>query len=122
MSGRIVAEILDYAPADLTPCQLVVLLALGEAAPERDRIARHNSSVADLARRARRPAGSVRNALAELARRGLIRPIHKGTHKGGRHQEYEIARLGNGHRLATMSGDRDDARARSNGVPLRVVK
>ena len=102
MSGRIVADVLDHAPEDLSPVQLLVLISLAESARERDRRARFHCSVTELARRTRRPPGTVRNALSELVRRGLIRPVHERVHKGGKHQEYVLARLSERHRFATL--------------------
>jgi len=110
LSGRIVAEILDHAPPDLTALQRLVLVALGEAAPERDRIARYDCSAADLARRTGATAGGIRNATAELTRRGLVRPLlTRAEIMRGKHQEYEIARLGPAHRLATFRPDLEPA-------------
>jgi len=82
---------------------MLVLVSLAESARDRDRIARFHCSAADLARRTRLSAGTVRNNLSALARRGLIRPIHANVHKGGKHQEYEIAKLSDRHRFATMT-------------------
>lgn len=107
MSGRLVGEVLDYAPADLTPAETLVLVALAEAAKDRDRTARFQCSVDVLATRTRLSSGTVRNALSHLTRRGLIRPLIKGVSRGGRHQEYELARLETRHRFATH---RDETR------------
>lgn len=99
MSGRIVGEILDHAPDDLTPAEMLVLIALADDARDRDRTARFHSSVASIAHRTRIKPGTVRNALSRLTARGLIRTRHKA--KPGLHQEYVIANLNQAHRFAT---------------------
>lgn len=109
MSGRLVGEILDNAPADLPSSQRFVLVALAEAAHDRDRTARYYSSVADLSRRTGLATGTVRNNLSALAKRGLIRPIHApGIVQRGSVQHYEIARLTSRHRFATWTDDDPD--------------
>lgn len=101
MSGRIVGEILDNAPEDLTGGELIVFVAIGEDARERDRLASH-SDVESLVRRTRLKPGTIRNALSELADRGLLIPQRKTTYKGGYgHQEYVVTRLEQHHRDAT---------------------
>lgn len=102
MSGRLVADVLEHAPEDLPPAAMLVLLSLAESARDKDRTARFHCSTTDLARRTRLTPGTVRNTIAQLRKRGLIRPIHANVHKGGKHQEYEIARLSDRHRFATM--------------------
>lgn len=77
MAGRIVKEVLEHAPIDLTPLQMLVLVSLAEDARENTRIARYETSVLDLQRRTRSTSGTIRNALGELSRRGLIKPLHK---------------------------------------------
>ena len=104
MSGRLVGEILDHAPADLTPAELLVLLALAADARDTDRIARFKSSVDALTYRTRLAPGSVRNTLSKLVARGLIRPLLTHVHRGGKHQEYELAKVGQDHRFATING------------------
>ena len=104
MSGRLVGEVLDHAPADLTPADMLVLVALANDARDHDRIARFKSSVDVLAHRTRLSTGTVRNTLSRLVARGLIRPMIKTVHKGGKHQEYEIAKLSQSHRFATLNG------------------
>lgn len=97
MSGRIVGEALDNAPESLSPCEHKVLIALAEDARDNDRRASY-SDVESLARRSRYKPGSVRNALSELARRGLIIPQIDRVYRGGKHQEYILARLYPHHR------------------------
>jgi DNA-binding MarR family transcriptional regulator len=106
VSGRIVGEILDNAPADLTPAELLVLVAIGEDARDRDRIAQY-SDLESLVRRTRLKPGTVRNALSSLARRALIRPLKDRVHRGGNHQEYAVERLTHAHRTAlhVVSGE-----------------
>ena len=101
MSGKIVGEVLDYAPEDLTETQFRVLICLAESARE-DRVSRTNTR--EVARRARRAEGSVRRALADLASRCLIRPVHPRSKIGrGRiAQQYAIAQLEAHHRATTM--------------------
>lgn len=97
MSGRIVGEVLDNAPEDLRPAELLVLIALAEDAQDRTRHAAY-SDVQTLARKIRRPPGTVRNALAALVARGLIIPTRDRVARGGYHQEYDLVRLHPHHR------------------------
>lgn len=96
MSGRIVGEVLDNAPADLRPAELLVLLAIAEDARERDRIAKF-SDLETLVYRTRLAPGTVKNALGILCRRALLKPA-AGRARIGRHQEYRIAELEPHHR------------------------
>lgn len=100
MSGRIVGEVLDHAPEDLTSAELLVLVAIGEDARDRDRRAQY-SDLESLVRRTRLKPGTVRNALSSLVRRALILPQHEVVHRGGRHQEYVVTRLSEHHRRVT---------------------
>ena len=100
MSGRLVREVLDYAPEDLPRLELLVLLSLAESAQERDRTARYHTSTVELARRVRSTPGTVRNALGTLRGRGLVQPIHDKV-KPGLAQEYRLTPLGEHHRHAT---------------------
>lgn len=103
MSGRIVGEVLDNAPEDLTNAELLVFIALAEDARDRDRIAQH-SDLESLVRRTRLKPGTIRNALSELKRRGLIVNQRKTTYRGGYgHQEYYLTRLFEEHRRAIHS-------------------
>ena len=104
MSGRLVGEVLDHAPNDLTPAELLVLVALANDARDHDRISRYKSSVDVLAYRTRLSPGGVRNVLSKLVTRGLIRPLLGNVHRGGKHQEYELAKLSQNHRFATING------------------
>lgn len=99
MSGRIVGEVLDHAPEDLTLSELLVLIAIAEDARDRDRRANY-SDLETLITRTRIKPGTVRNALSNLARRGLIVPQLERVHRGGAHQEYVVAKLNHGHRGA----------------------
>lgn len=99
MSGRIVREILENAPQDLTPGQLLVLIALAEDAHDTNRLARW-SDVGTLSLLTRLRPGTIRNALAELASRALIKPtITVVTRK--RHQVWFVCELDTHHREAT---------------------
>ena len=102
MSGRLVGEVLDHAPEDLTVAERFVYTALAEAARDRDRIARYKCSTSDLAYRTGLKEGTVRNALTELAQRGLIKRLVVTVHKGGKHQEYELCKLSSHHRFTTV--------------------
>lgn len=99
MSGRIVGEILDNAPTDLTPAERLVFVAIGEDARDRDRLARY-SDLATLTDRTQLQPGTVRNALAALAGRALIKPAHQKPRRG-LHQEWHVTHLGPQHRNAT---------------------
>lgn len=101
MSGRLVGEVLDHAPQDLRPAEFLTLIVLAEDARDTDRLARY-SDLASLTMRTRMAPGTVRNALSELVRRGLVNPVHPNVHRGGRHQEYTIAKLDNHHRRTTI--------------------
>lgn len=100
MSGRIVGEVLNNAPDDLTNAELLVLIAIAEDARERDRLAKF-SDVESLVRRTRLKPGTIRNALAALARRALIVPTRDRVNRGTHHQEYRVAQLDESHRDAT---------------------
>lgn len=100
MSGRIVDEVLDNAPTDLTNAELLVLLAIAADARDNTRHAAY-SDVSSLVRRSRQKPGTVRNALATLTARGLIVPTIDRVSRGGMHQEYDVTRLYPHHRDAT---------------------
>jgi DNA-binding MarR family transcriptional regulator len=104
MSGRIVGEVLDHAPEDLTTGELLVLIAIGEDARDRDRRANF-SDLETLINRTRLKPGTVRNALSSLAQRGIIVPQLERVHRGGAHQEYVVSKLGPGHRGALHAVD-----------------
>lgn len=99
MSGRIVGEVLDNAPDDLTNAELLVLISIAEDARDRDRLARF-SDVESLVRRTRLKPGTIRNALAALSRRALIVPTRDRVNRGTHHQEYRVTRLDESHRDA----------------------
>ena len=99
MSGRIVREVLDYAPADLRPLELLVLVSLAESAQERDRTARYHTSTVEVARRVRSTPGAVRNVLSTLRARSLVSPVHERV-RPGLAQEYVLTRLDEHHREA----------------------
>lgn len=104
MSGRMVGEVLDHAPNDLRPLDLLVLVALAEAAHESDRTAIKNSSADAIAYRIRSTPGSVRNSLSRLKSRGLIRPKHNKIHTG-QSQNWTLTKLSSYHREATITPD-----------------
>lgn len=104
MSGRIVGEVLDNAPDDLTDAELLVLVAIGEDARDRDRLAQY-SDVESLVRRTRKKPGTVRNALSSLTARGLIVPQIDRVHRGGKHQEYRVTKLEAYHRGVTTNAN-----------------
>lgn len=107
MSGRIVGEVLKYAPSDLRPVDLLVLISLAESAHDKDRTAIRDASAEDLAYRVRSTPGYVRHALVRLKHRGLIRPVHQA--RRGKVQNWVITELSDYHREgATL---RDDARS-----------
>lgn len=103
-----VGEVLDHAPNDLRPLDLLVLVALAEAAHDKDRTAIKNSSADAIAYRVRSTPGSVRNALLRLKGRGLIRPKHSKIHTG-QSQNWTLAKLSSYHREAMIRPDPDDA-------------
>lgn len=101
MSGRIVGEVLDHAPEDLTQAELLTLVAVAEDARDKDRVSTY-SDVETLVRRTRLKPGTVRNALSNLCRRALLEPLVGRVQRGGKHQEYKVARLTRDHRNATL--------------------
>lgn len=104
MSGRLVHEVLENAPDDLTPTELLVLIALAESARDTDRSTRGGASSADtLAWRARSTPGNVRNVLAHLTQRGLIKPLHERAHRGFA-QQYRLTELHEWHRTTRHHG------------------
>lgn len=103
MSGRIVGEILDNAPEDLTQLELLVLVSIGEEAREKDRTALYNTSAEAIAHRVRSTPSTVRNVLGRLRSRALIIPVHDKVYRGLA-QQYVIPKLGEHHRNATING------------------
>lgn len=106
MSGRIVGEVLDNAPEDLTNAELLVLIAIAEDARDRDRLAAY-SDTESLVRRSRQKPGTVRNAVSSLTHRGLIVPQRDRVHRGGKHQEYKVTQLGHHHRAVLRAVDQE---------------
>lgn len=103
MSGKIVGEVMDYAPDDLTDSQLLTLIALAESARDTTRVTHTNTN--EIARRARRSPGTVRNAIVELTRRALIAP--QGKAHRGHAQDYRIHPLEAHHRATTATRERN---------------
>lgn len=97
MSGKLVGEVLDHAPADLRGLDLLVLVALAEAAHDKDRTAYKDSSADAIAYRVRSTPSSVRNALGRLRQRALIRPVH-ATVGPGKAQNWILTKLSDYHR------------------------
>lgn len=96
-----VGDVFKFAPADLTPGELLVLLRLAENAPERTRIARFITAES-IAEDTRLSYGTVRNALSELAKRGLI--VRQFEHaRAGRAQDYALIQLAEHHRRCTRT-------------------
>lgn len=99
MSGRIIGEVLDYAPTDLTPAERLVLICLADRARDTDRTARQGTTSAAIANRTCLTIGTVKNALSSLARRAIIQPQHKA--RRGLAQDYKITPLSEYHRFTT---------------------
>jgi hypothetical protein len=114
MSGRLVGEVLNHAPTDLRPLDLLVLISIAESARDRDRTAITDSSSEAIAYRVRSTPGSVRNALQRLKKRALIRPVHAKAHRG-QQQNWTITELSDYHR----EGARLDT---PKGAPLAVTQ
>ncbi len=108
MSGRIVGEILDNAPEDLTRLELLTLIALAEAAREPSRIATHKTTRDALADRTRSTPATMKNVLRNLRDRGLIK-VTNGTAHRGKAQHYEVMKLTPEHRAALWTGGSPDA-------------
>lgn len=98
MSGRLVKEVLENAPEDLTSLELLILISIAESARDGDRSTRGGSGAADtIAFRVRSTPGSVRNALSRLSARALIKPLHAKVHTG-QAQQYRLTELHEWHR------------------------
>lgn len=104
MSGRIVGEILDNAPEDLTQLELLVLIALAETAKDTTRTATFGTSCEQIAHRIRSTPASVKSTLFRLRHRGLIVGVHDKPRKGLA-QEYTIPTTTKATRTAVLSGD-----------------
>jgi DNA-binding MarR family transcriptional regulator len=99
VSGRIVREVLDYAPEDLTPAEMLVFVALAEVA--RDRSRQVCEPAERIAARARVTVGSVNKATSQLVRRGLlVRGVEHA--RIGLTQRYTIVELRPEHRHAVV--------------------
>ena len=114
MSGRIVGQVFDCAPEDLTPAQLLVLLSVAEDAREKSRLATF-SDVESLVRRTRLKRGTIDNALSVLCQRGLLIRQREKVHRGGYHQEYVVAHLAPHHRAVTAERSSPSERLTSLG-------
>lgn len=114
MSGRLVRDVLQYAPEDLNKTELLVLIALAEDARDTDRIARF-ITIDQIADRARISSRTTRNVLARLRSRFLITgTVHRPGN--GRRQLYQVAFLTAEHRSATLGRPvKVDRRPRPNG-------
>lgn len=104
MSGRMVGEVLKYAPYDLRLLDRFVLVALAESAPDTDRTARHGVTQEELSDKLQAAEGSIRNALSRLAARGLIIPIFIHPRKGLA-QNWRIPKMHEGTRKASLTDD-----------------
>jgi hypothetical protein len=82
MGIRLIVEVLDHAPQDLTPSEVLVLLAIAEEANDTTRTAA--PGMTRLARRARLKADSVRRVLQRLHRRGLKLRVAAALDRTGR--------------------------------------
>lgn len=110
-----VGEVLDYAPESLSESERWVLVAVAEAARDKDRVARYETDVETLARRTQRSPGTVRNSLSSLTAKGLIKPLLAA--RRGLVQHYQVAKLEQHHRFVTYqdagSTHRPDKRRKS---------
>jgi len=79
---KLVAEVLDYAPADLGPVERLLLVVLAESANDTTREAWPGMEV--IVRRVGRSQARVRAAFAALAERGLDPRVPLGKDKNGR--------------------------------------
>lgn len=124
MSGKLVQEVLDCAPEELSETERWVLVVLAEDARDKDRVARY-ATVDVIASRARRAPGTVRNALSSLEGRGLIRGLLQA--RRGVSQHYQLAKLSSHHRFSSWtdhgSTKRPDKRTRAaRRGQLRVIE
>lgn len=79
---RLIVEVLDHAPAELTPQERLLLVALAEAARDDTRMCWPGMET--LTRRMGLSARTVREVLAGLAQRGYDVRIPAGTDKNGK--------------------------------------
>jgi DNA-binding MarR family transcriptional regulator len=101
MSGRLVGEVLKYAPADLTQLEMLVLVSLADSVKNGDRTAKFYASNDHIADRVRSTPASVRNVIAKLVQRGLIVPQIEKCHRGVA-QQYEITHMSEATLKATI--------------------
>jgi predicted Fe-S protein YdhL (DUF1289 family) len=100
MGYHLYREVIDHAPADLAPAELLVLLVLADAATDETR--RTSRSIEELARWTRLKKDSVSKVLRRLAARGLeVRVVRAHTAAGrpvfaycGFANDYMIPRFG----------------------------
>lgn len=115
MSGRMVGEVLDHAPADLTQLEMLVLVTLAESAAEKDRTARYGVTAEELADKARSTPGAVRNTLGRLKERGLIVPLFEKPRRGLA-QNWRVIRMTDATRRAVLNASpHSDANGHVNG-------
>lgn len=82
MAFELVEEVLDHAPADLTPTERLVLIVIAEQARKESRLARIPS--ADFLRRTGVQESGLRKAFRRLAERGIDPRVALYTGKDGR--------------------------------------
>jgi len=82
MGVKLIVEVLNHAPADATPGEMLLLMVLAESARDGTRIA--YPSMTDLALRTRLTVAGVRKAVRLLAARGLDPRVVAGTTRAGR--------------------------------------
>lgn len=88
MAIQLITEVLDNAPPDLTPAELVVLIVIAERANVRTRMAFQSTDPARkrwvLAERARLSTTGLRTVLQRLAARGIEVRVARGKDASGR--------------------------------------
>jgi len=104
VSGKLVGDVLRYAPADLTVAERFVLVALAESAHDNDRTSRTN--VAAISTGTGLAVGTIRNALSQLASRVLI--VRCGVARRGHAQDYRLTQLHAHHRASTNRPPAED--------------
>lgn len=115
MSGRLVRDVLTYAPEDLSKTELLVLVCLAEDARDTDRIA-HFITVEQVSDRARISPPMVKKTLHRLQEVGLIRgTVAKPGYR--RRQLYQITKLGPEDRHATV---KKKSRTKTNGHKVEL--
>lgn len=114
MSHRVVTEVLNNAPEDLSPLERLTLVCLAHAAHPTDRQARAGSSTKVLARQAAVTEDAMRHVLMRLRERGLIVALVDRPNRG-RGQNYYLPKLEEHHRKAC-------APKHANGTPTSTGK